>query len=39
LFNGDQSDTSFKTEDIVGERGEIAGTKVILKINNKLAHD
>ncbi|MRG48426.1 tetratricopeptide repeat protein [Chitinophaga sp. SYP-B3965] len=39
LFNGDQSGASFKTEDIIGERGEIAGTKVILKINNKLAHD
>jgi hypothetical protein len=38
-FNGDQSDTSFKTEDVIGELGEIAGTKVILKINNKQAHD
>lgn len=39
LFNGDLSDTSFKTEDVIGELGEIAGTKVILKINNKQAHD
>lgn len=39
LFNGDQSGTSFMTEDIIGDKGEIAGTKVILKINNKQAHD
>lgn len=39
LFNGENGDTSFVTEDIVNEKGEIAGTKVILKIHNKLAHD
>lgn len=39
LFNGENGDTSFVTEDIVNEKGEIAGTKVILKIHNKLVHD
>lgn len=39
LFNNDLSDTSFVTEDIKDEKGEIAGTSVILKINNKPAHD
>jgi tetratricopeptide (TPR) repeat protein len=39
LFNGEDGDTSFVTEDIINEKGEIAGTKVILKIHNKLAHD
>lgn len=39
LFNGDLSDTSFVTEDIKNEKGEIAGTMVILKIHNKPADD
>lgn len=39
LFNDDQSGDSFVTEDIKSEVGEVTGTMVILKINNKQAHD
>lgn len=39
LFNGDLSGASFVTEDIKSAQGEVTGTMVILKINNKLAHD
>lgn len=39
LFNGDMTGASFVTEDITDEKGEIAGTVVILKINNKPADD
>lgn len=39
LFNGGDGGTSFVTEDVINEKGEIAGTKVILKINNKQVHD
>lgn len=39
LFNGNQQDASFVTEDVRDDRGAIAGTKVILRINNKQVHD
>lgn len=39
LYNSDESGASFVMEDVLDDGGAVAGTKVILKINNQPAHD